>query len=129
MISIGVVSSIWEALQNMTFLTILKRGSTTVEPFILPFIHRVEKIARQKVSEKQERIWSYFCSNHPDLKVAQDCLNDVHSHHFWSLTNQYPDLVKRLHTHVRLMCNFGFNGGVPWLRDTDSANVFYLQAY
>ena len=22
------------------------------------------------------------------------------------------------------MCNFGFNGGVPWLRDTDGANCF-----
>ena len=79
---------------------------------------------RRKVSERQEGIWSDFCSSHPDLKVAQDCLNNVHPDYFWSLANQYPDLVKRLHTQVGLMCNFGLNGGVPWLRDTDGANCF-----
>ena len=79
---------------------------------------------RRKVSERQKGIWSDFCSSHPDLKVAQDCLNNVHPEYFLSLANQYPDLVKRLHTQVRLMCNFGFNGGVPWLRDTDGANCF-----
>ena len=59
-----------------------------------------------------------------DLKVAQDCLNNVHPCYLWSSDNQYPDLVKRLHTQVRLMCNFGFNGNVPWLRDSDGANDF-----
>ena len=73
---------------------------------------------------RQEGLWSDFCSNHPDLKVAQDCLNNVHPEYFWSLANQYPDLVKCLHTQVTLMCNFGFNGYVPWLRDTDGANCF-----
>ena len=78
---------------------------------------------RRKVSERQEGIWSDFCSSHPDLKVAQDCLNNVHPDYFWSLANhQYPDLVKRLHTQVRLMCNFGFNGGVT----VDDNNHFIL---
>ena len=104
----------------MTFLTILKRGSTTV------YSLRTQsgKIVRRKVSERQEGIWSGFCSSRPDLKVAQDCLNNVHPYYFWSLANQYPDLVKHFHTQVRPMCNFGFNGGVPWLRDTDGANCF-----
>ena len=76
---------------------------------------------RQRVSGRQEGVWLDFCCNHPDLKVAQDCQNNVHPYHFWSLANQYSDLVKRLH---RLACNFGFNGGIPWLRDTDVANYF-----
>ena len=91
----------------MTFVTILKCGSTTV------YSLRTQsgKIVRRKVSERQEGIWSNFCSSHPHLKVAQDCLNNINPYYFWSLANQYPDLVKRLHTQVRLMCNFGFNGG------------------
>ena len=71
---------------------------------------------RRIVSERQEGIWSDFCSSHPDLKVVQDCLNNIHPYYFWSLANQYPDLVKRLYTQVRLMCK--------WLRDTDGANCF-----
>ena len=106
--------------KNMTFLTI----KSMVLRLYIPYVHRMEKIVRRKVSERQEGIWSDFCSSHLDLKVAQECLNKVHPYYFWSLTNQYPDLVKRLYTQVRLICNFGFNGGVPWLRDTDSANCF-----
>ena len=56
--------------------------------------------------------------------MAQDCLNNIHPDYFWSLANQYPDLVKCLHTQLRRMCNFGLNGGIPWLRDTDSANCY-----
>ena len=56
--------------------------------------------------------------------MAQDCLNNVHPEYFWSLANQYPDLVKHLHTQVRLMFNFGFNGGIPLLCDTNGANCF-----
>ena len=119
-ISIGVVSCICEAYKNMTLLTILKHGSMTV------YSLRTQsgKIVRRKVSERQEGIWSDFCSSHPDLKVARDCLHNAHPYYFWSSANQYPDLVKRFLTQVRLMCNFGFNGGVRWLRDTDGANCF-----
>ena len=119
-ISIGVVSCICEALQKYDLLTILKHGSTTV------YSLRTQngKIVKRNVSERQEGIWSDFCSSHPNLKVAQDCLNNVHPYYFWSLANQYPNLVKCLHTQVRLMCNFGFNEGVPWLRDTNDANCF-----
>ena len=43
---------------------------------------------------------------------------------FWSLADEYPDLVTRLHTQARLMGSFGLNGSVPWLKDTEVALCF-----
>ena len=106
-ISIGVVSCICEALQKYDLFDHFKAWFYDC---IFPTYTEWKKIVRRKVRERQKGIWSDFCSSHPDLKVAQDCLNNVHPEYFWSLANQYPDLVKRLHTQVRLMCNFGFNG-------------------
>ena len=35
------------------------------------------------------------------------------------IADRYADLVSRLHVQTRLMGNFGLNGGVPWLTNTD----------
>ena len=43
---------------------------------------------------------------------------------FWSISEQQPDLVSRLHIQTRLMGNFGLNGGIPWLSNTDGAACF-----
>ena len=43
---------------------------------------------------------------------------------FWSLADDYPDLVARLHTQARLMGSFGLNSSVPWLKDTEGALCF-----
>ena len=99
-ISIGVLSSICEAPQKYDLFDHLKRGSTTV----YSLCRQSGKSLRRRVSESQEGIWSDFCSSHPELKVAQGWLNNIHPYHFWSLVNQYPDLVKCLHSQVKLMC-------------------------
>ena len=65
-----------------------------------------------------------FCLKHPNLKQAYDCLNNVPPYRFWSLANHYPNLVSRLHVQVRIMGNFGLNGGIPRLTDTEGANCF-----
>ena len=44
--------------------------------------------------------------------------------HLWSLADEYPDLVVRLHTQTRLICSFSLNGSVPWLKDTEGALCF-----
>ena len=36
----------------------------------------------------------------------------------------FPDLVARRHVQVRLMGNFGLNGGIPWLAKTDGSLYF-----
>ena len=58
------------------------------------------------------------------MQIAQACLEDVSPHKFWSINEQHPDLVSRLHIQTRLMGNFGLNGGIPWLSNTDGATCF-----
>ena len=48
----------------------------------------------------------------------------VSSFRFWPLANQFPHLVSRMHVQVRLMGNFGLNGSLPWLQNTDGAICF-----
>ena len=43
---------------------------------------------------------------------------------FWSISNQYPDLVTRLHVQIRLMGNFGFSASVPWTIRADESLCF-----
>ena len=65
-----------------------------------------------------------FCKSHPNMRVVQSCLKDVSHFRFWSLPNQFPDLVSRINVQVRLMGNFGLNGSLPWLQNTDGAICF-----
>ena len=58
------------------------------------------------------------------MQIAQACLENVSPHKFWSISEQHPDLVSRLHIQTRLMDNFGLNGGIPWLSNTDGAICF-----
>ena len=39
------------------------------------------------------------------------------------MADEYPDSVTRMHTQVRLIGNFGLNGSVPWLKDTEGALI------
>ena len=58
------------------------------------------------------------------MRITHSCLENVPLFCFWSLANQFPDLVSRLHIQVRLMSNFGLNGCIPWLQSTDGAICF-----
>ena len=51
--------------------------------------------------------------------MAQTCLENISPYQFWSTADHYPDSVSRLHVQIRLMGNFGLNGRVPWLTNTD----------
>ena len=84
------------------------------------FIHE-NKIVRDKIFDFERRAWDSFGKSHPDMRVAHSCLENVPRFRFWSLANQFPDLVSRLHFQVRLMSNFGLNGGIPSLQNTDGA--------
>ena len=58
------------------------------------------------------------------MHVAQECLANVSPEQFWSIADNYPDLVKCLHVQIRLAGNFGLNRGVPWLLNTEGALCF-----
>ena len=57
------------------------------------------------------------------MHVAKECLSNVSPEQFWSIADNYPDLVKCMHLQIRLAGNFGLNGGVPWL-NTEGALCF-----
>ena len=63
--------------------------------------------------------WTEYCVSHPNLHLAKACINNIPPQQFWSLTDQYPDLVFH-----RLMGNLRLNAGVPWLSDTDGRKCF-----
>ena len=102
------------------FFNILKTGSLIL--FSLP-ISPEKKLVKAKVCENEERIWAQYCLDHPSFQLPKICLDNVNSHRLWSLAKDYPDLVSRLHTQTRLMCNFGLNAGVPWLTSADSCFI------
>ena len=79
---------------------------------------------RDKIFDFERHAWDSFCESYPDIRVAHSCLENVLPFCFWSLADQFPDLVSRLHIQVRLMSNFGLNGCIPWLQNTDCAICF-----
>ena len=79
---------------------------------------------RDKIYDFEGHAWDSFCESHPNMTVVQSCLENVSPFRFWSLANQFSDLVSRMHVQVRLMGNFGLNGSLPWLQNTDGAICF-----
>ena len=69
---------------------------------------------KTKIRKFEVNRWKNFVIAHPSYKLAETCLNLVSLQMFWSISNQYPDLVTRLHVQIRLMGNFGFSACVPW---------------
>ena len=47
--------------------------------------------------------------------TTQECLANVSPEQFWSIADNYPDLVKCLHVQIILEGNFGLNRGVSRL--------------
>ena len=65
-----------------------------------------------------------FCNCPPQYKLAETCLDLVSPQIFWSISNQYPELVTRLHVQIRLMGNFGFSACVPRTIRADESLCF-----
>ena len=47
------------------------------------------------------------------MHVAQTCFENMSIQQFWSIPDEYLDLVIRLYTKARLIGNSGFNASVP----------------
>ena len=119
--SIGVLPSICDALCKYDlfhYLQFWNRDSSSATYM------QWKSIVKTKIWEKENDEWLSYCQDHPGMHVAQACLLNTPPHQFWSLADDYPDLVSRLHIQVRIMGNFGFNGGVPWLSRMQGAFCF-----
>ena len=79
---------------------------------------------RDKIFDFERHAWDSFCESHPHMRVTHSCLENPPPFCFWSLANQFLDLVSRLHIQVRLISNFGLDGYIPWLQNTDGAICF-----
>ena len=97
--SIGILPSICEALNKYELFSCFEIwfNSST-----FPTYGNWKSIVKNKVRDLERRLWLEFCSGHPNMHVAQACLENVSPSKFWSLAGLYPDLVSRLHTQVRL---------------------------
>ena len=64
------------------------------------------------------------CSCPPQVQLAETCVDLVSPQIFWYISNQYPDLVTRLHVQIRLIGNFSFSACVPWTVRADESLCF-----
>ena len=89
-------------------------ASMAVLPSIIEALKKNCKcLVKTKVRNFEDNVWADYCVNHPGMHIAQACLRNVMPYQFWCLADNYPDLVSRMHIQIRLMGNFGLNGGVP----------------
>ena len=102
---------------------ITPKYDSTVQPY-LSHVRQLEINCQNKIRDWESRLWLEFCSGHPNMHVAQACLENVSPFKFWCLADLYPDLVSRLHIQIRLMGNLCLNGGIPWLFNTEGSLCF-----
>ena len=118
---IGVLPSICEALNKYDLFHYFQ--FRFLDSSFLSYSHW-KSIVKTKICERESREWHQFCTDHPGMYVAQECLANVSPEQFSSIANNYPDLVKCLHVQIRLAGSFGLNGGIPWLLNTEGALCF-----
>ena len=98
--SIDILPSICEALNKydlFNYFEIWFNSST------FPTYGNWKSIVKNKVRDWESRLWLEFCSGHPNMHVAEACLENVSPSKFWYLAELYLDLVSRLHIQIRLV--------------------------
>ena len=106
---------------DTNFLTISNRGFINST---FPNYPSWKTIIKNKINKYEENEWNEYALSHPNLDIARAGLGNVPPCMFWAIADIYPDLVVRRHVQVRLMGNFGLNGGIPWLAETDDSLCF-----
>ena len=119
--SAGVLLSISESLVKYD---LFHHFESWYNSSTFPSYENWKRIVRDRIRVFEKDAWLQFCDNHPDIHIIQTCFENLSPPDFWSLADEYPDLVTRLHTQARLMGGFGLNGSVPWLKDREGALCF-----
>ena len=114
--SLGVLLSICDALKKYGLFCYFDQWFIDSS---FPTYFTWKTTVYRKIREFEANAWDTFISDHPDLCIAHDCLVNIPPRKFWSISEQFPDLVCCLHTQVTLMGSLGLNGGIPWLRSTE----------
>ena len=119
--SVGVMLSISEVLMRYDLFQYFE---SWFNDSTFPTYTDRKRIVRNKIQVFEGDAWSQFYNSHPDIHVAQSCFENMLIQQFWSIADEYPDLVTRLHTQARLMSNFGLNASAPLLKDTKGTLCF-----
>ena len=109
-VSLGTLPTICEVLQKYDLFNYF---DTWFSDSVFPMYLSWKAIVKTKIREFEENAWIDFVQTHPSFKFARTCLDNASPHKFWSISDQYPDLVCRLHIQIRLMGNFGFSAELP----------------
>ena len=109
-VSLGVLPSVCEALHKFGLFSYF---DSWFSDSVFSTYSQWKSTVKTKIRESEVNTWKNFVITHPSYKLAETCLDLVSPQMFWSISNQYPDLVTRLHVQIRLMGNFGFSACVP----------------
>ena len=120
--SLGVISSICVALKKYGLFSYFDQWF--IDSSFLTYFTWKTIIVYRKIWEFELNAWNTFITDHPDLYVAQACLEKMSPSKFWSISEQFPDLVCCLHTQVKLTESLGLNGGIPWLENKEGTLCF-----
>ena len=114
--SVGVITSLYDVIQKYELTQVIDEWFES-GTFPLPGVWK--KLIKRKIRAAEFEKWHMFCAAQPKFGLAGAAFTHISSYQYWSLTFDYPDLVKYFHLQMRIMGNFGLNGGVPWLEGTN----------
>ena len=102
-----VLPRIWDSLYKYNLIHYLELWFSES---IFPTYTSWKTIVKTEMLEKEADNWHLFCAHHLSIRVAQACLENISSD---------ADLFRHLHAQIMLIGNFGLNGIVLWLTNTD----------
>ena len=109
-VSLGTLPTICEVLQKYDLFNYF---DTWFSDAVFPTYLSWKAIVKTKIREFEENAWIDFVQKHPSFKFARTCLDNVSPHKFWSISDQYPDSVCRLHVQIILMVILGLVRSYP----------------
>ena len=125
--SVGVITLLYHFVQKYELTHIIDEW---FESGTFPSPGIWKKLNKTKIHAAESEKWYTFCACHPNFGLAGAAFTHISSYmyrQYWSLTFDYPDLVKHFHLQVRIVSNFGLNGGIPWLNGANGCVCYICQ--
>ena len=88
--SLGVLPSIAKSLKKFDLFYCFE---TWYNSSIFPSYPNWKNIVRDNILHFEKPAWHSYCDTHSEMQTASSCLANVTPFYFWSLANQFPDLV------------------------------------
>ena len=81
----GVLATICDSLHKENLFHYLELW---FRESIFPTHSNWKTIVKTKILEKEADDWFCFCSDHPSMRVARTCLDNISSYQFWSIADR-----------------------------------------